>query len=199
MTILRRYGWLGLLRLAFDVVLTRLSWPRSRVMRRPLYIRGRHAISIGRGFTSGPGLRMDAFPVTEDVVLEVGDDVQINDHVHLAAIERLKIGNRVLIASRVFVSDHDHGNFEGVHPDCAPDVPPAIRPLSSRPVTIEDDVWIGEGVCVLAGVTIGKGSVIGAGSVVTRDIPAGCVAAGNPARILRRFDSVSGRWERVSS
>lgn len=55
----------------------------------------------------------------------------------------------------------------------------------ARPITVGDDVWFGGGVRVLPGVSIGAGSIIGAGSVVTRDIPAGVVAAGNPCRILR--------------
>ena len=55
------------------------------------------------------------------------------------------------------------------------------------PVEIEDQVWIGGGSVLLPGVTIGKGSVIGAGSVVTHSIPAGCVAVGNPCRVIRRF------------
>jgi maltose O-acetyltransferase len=53
------------------------------------------------------------------------------------------------------------------------------------PVTIGDDVWLGGNVVVCPGVTIGNGSVIGAGSVVTKDIPAGVLAAGNPARVIR--------------
>ena len=53
------------------------------------------------------------------------------------------------------------------------------------PITLGDDVWLGGNVVVLPGVTIGSGSVIGAGSVVTRDIPPGVVAAGNPCRVLR--------------
>ena len=56
---------------------------------------------------------------------------------------------------------------------------------TSKPITLEDDVWIGANTVVCGGVTIGKGSVIGAGSVVTRDIPAGVVAAGVPCRVLR--------------
>jgi maltose O-acetyltransferase len=52
-------------------------------------------------------------------------------------------------------------------------------------VTIGDDCWIGGGAIILAGVTIGKGSVIGAGSVVTKDIPEGVVAAGNPCKVIR--------------
>lgn len=57
------------------------------------------------------------------------------------------------------------------------------------PVRIGDNVWIGGGVTILPGVTIGEGAVIGAGSVVTRDIPANTVAAGNPARVIRRLDA----------
>ncbi len=58
-----------------------------------------------------------------------------------------------------------------------------------RPVTIGNDVWLGGGVIVCPGVAIGDRSVIGAGSVVTRDIPADCVAAGNPCRIVRKLES----------
>ena len=56
---------------------------------------------------------------------------------------------------------------------------------TSKPITLEENVWIGANAVVCGGVTIGKGSVIGAGSVVTRDIPAGVVAAGVPCRVLR--------------
>lgn len=56
---------------------------------------------------------------------------------------------------------------------------------TSAPITIEDNVWIGANATICGGVTIGEGSVIGAGSVVTKDIPAGIVAAGNPCRVLR--------------
>lgn len=57
--------------------------------------------------------------------------------------------------------------------------------MCSRPITIEDNVWIGGSVVILPGVTIGAGAIVGAGSVVTRDVPAGMLAAGNPCRVLR--------------
>lgn len=58
---------------------------------------------------------------------------------------------------------------------------------TSKPITIEDDVWIGANATVCGGVTIGKGSIIGAGSVVNKDIPPGVIAVGNPCRILREI------------
>lgn len=57
--------------------------------------------------------------------------------------------------------------------------------LTSKPITIENDVWIGANSTIAGGVTIGAGTVIGAGSIVTKDIPAGVIAAGNPCRVIR--------------
>lgn len=89
----------------------------------------------------------------------------------------------MLIASNVFITDHDHG-------DTSPQslgVAPAQRPLRYSPVKIEKNVWIGQNAVILKGVTIGESSIIAAGSVVTRDIPAYCVAAGIPATILKQI------------
>ena len=62
---------------------------------------------------------------------------------------------------------------------------PADIDLGDAAVTIEDDAWISAGASILKGVTIGAGAIIGAGSVVTRDVPPLCIAAGNPARVIR--------------
>jgi maltose O-acetyltransferase len=86
------------------------------------------------------------------------------------------IGDRVLIASAVQFLAADHPR----------DVATRSTGLENgRPIVIEDDAWIGGGAILCPGVTIGRGSIIGAGSVVTRDVPAGVVAAGNPCRVLR--------------
>jgi lipopolysaccharide O-acetyltransferase len=156
-------------------------------MRRPLRIRGRRWVSLGPNFTSGPGLRIDAFgdDSTSGIIIDIGSDVTLNDYVHIGAVDSIKIGNRVLIASRVFITDHSHGSYGrgGVHTD--PRVAPGERLLSASPVVIEDDVWLGEFVSVLAGVRIGQGSIIGTMSTVTRDIPPYCIAVGSPARVIK--------------
>ena len=60
---------------------------------------------------------------------------------------------------------------------------------AQRPITIEDNVWLGGGVIVCPGVTIGRDTVVGAGAVVTRDLPPDVLAVGNPARVVRRLDA----------
>ena len=156
-------------------------------------------MTIGPGLTSGPGLRLDAFPADHgsNSVLKVGHDVQVNDYVHIAAVQSVSIGDRVLIASKVFVSDHNHGSFRGDGPHESPSTPPIQRALSIAPVFIGDDVWIGEGVAILPGVSIGRGSVIGAMSVVTRDVPEFSVAAGSPARVLKTYNFATSAWEKI--
>lgn len=208
------FGWL---RLAWEVAITRLSRPGVRLIRRPFYVRGARHIDFGRRITIGRGMRLEAYGSGDDINIVFGDDVEINDYVHIGSEGKITIGNRVLIASRVFITDHNHGVYgavpavvrparrqggveviDGRKPEhSAPFVPPAKRPLTIAPVTIEDDVWLGEGVCVLPGVTIGAGSIIGANAVVNRDIPPGSIAVGMPARVVRTFDPTNG-WVTAS-
>jgi lipopolysaccharide O-acetyltransferase len=193
--LIRWYGFYGLLRLAVDLLCTRLMFRNARLVRRPFYVRGSRNILLGRGFTSGPGLRLDAEGDAARIV--IGDDVQLNNNVHITAVRSVTIGHRALIASGVFISDHNHGTYAGAN-QSDPRVPPARRPLSVLPTEIGDDTWLGEYVCVLPGVRIGRGVVVGAGSVVTADLPDYVIAVGAPARVIRRFDSASGSWIAVS-
>ena len=75
-------------------------------------------------------------------------------------------------------------------------IPPIKRFYSTAAVYIGDNVWIGEGVFVAPGVTIGKGCVIGAHSFVNKNIPDYCIAAGSPARIIKRYNFNTQRWEK---
>lgn len=197
--LLASYGLLGLVRLFGWMIYTKAVLPNARLIRPPLYLRGRVGMVFDAGLTTGRFNRIEVFG--DDLGgaprLVCGRNMQINDFNHIAAIERITIGDDVLIASRVFITDHDHGRFDGHDASDGADVAPAMRPLRSQPVHIGHRVWIGEQVCILPGVTIGDGAVIGAGSVVTRDVPAGCVVVGNPARVLRRYDAARQTWERA--
>ena len=83
------------------------------------------------------------------------------------------------------IIDHSHGN--NVYRELL--IHPAKRNLYSKgTIRIKDRVWIGEQVLILPDVTIGEGAVIGAGSVVTKDIPPYCVAVGNPAKVIKKYN-----------
>jgi acetyltransferase-like isoleucine patch superfamily enzyme len=196
-SLLQSYGIRGMLRLLADGFATKLTLSNARLLRRPFYIRGKRWMAIGDGFTTGPGLRMEAFPRDPNAgpVLTIGRDVRLNDYVHIGAVSSVTIGDRVLIASKVFITDHNHGTYQGPPPHESPLVPPEQRPLSYAPVRIEDDVWIGEFVSILPGVTIGKGAVIGTMSTVTRDVPPYTIAVGSPARPIKRYNFETSAWE----
>jgi acetyltransferase-like isoleucine patch superfamily enzyme len=114
--------------------------------------------------------------------LHIGDGVSMEYDCHIGCIDEVRIGAGVLMASRIYISDHSHGGTTAG--DLA--LPPNSRPVISKgPVIIEDDVWLGEGVAVMPGVRIGCSSIIGANAVVTHDIPPFSVAIGAPARVIK--------------
>lgn len=180
------YSIPDIFRLAWAVVITKIFFRPARIIRQPTRIRGFSNMSIGKGFTTGQYCRIEAGSSDSQsaITLTIGENVQINDSCHIAAIENIIIGDNVLIASKVFISDHDHGEISLVslvqHP--------IERPLVSSAVIIENDVWIGEGVIILKGVKIGKGAVVAAGAVVTKNVPSFTVVAGIPAKVIKSFE-----------
>ena len=203
--IFSRYGFWGALYIARCVLYTKLAFKNARLVRLPIDIRGKKFIQFGANFTTGKYCRIEVLPGKNadgdgpEKKIIIGDNVQINDNVHLAAAERLIIGNNVLIASKVFISDHNHGNYSS-HNKIAQDSPltaPIARPLFCLPVIIEDNVWIGEFVSILPGVTLGKGSIIGTMSVVTKNIPSFSIAVGSPARVIKKYNFDTASWELV--
>lgn len=138
--------------------------------------------SVGKDCWIEPTLRCDY-----GCNITVGDTFYANyDCVFLDAAP-ITFGNNVLVAPRVCF-------YTAGHP-----IDPFVRNTGlefAAPITVEDDVWIGGSVTVLPGVTIGRGTIVAAGSVVTKDLPAGVIAAGNPCRVLREItDADRALWE----
>jgi acetyltransferase-like isoleucine patch superfamily enzyme len=108
-----------------------------------------------------------------------GDDAHVQPGCYFMAVQSaIQIGRKAQIAPNCAFYPYEHG--------IDPDRPIHEQPLHSRgDIEIADDAWLGHGVIVLSGVSIGAGAVVGAGSVVTKSLPAGVVAAGSPARIVR--------------
>lgn len=117
--------------------------------------------------------------------LLVGNDVVINDFVHIGCSNYIEIGDNCLFASRIYISDHNHGSYKGDYVSCM-DMRVVDRNIDTdKTVIIGKNVWLGEGVCVLPGSTIGDNSIIGANAVVVGEIPANCIAVGVPAKVIK--------------
>lgn len=113
--------------------------------------------------------------------LIIGDDFSMQMNCHIGCAERIEIGDGVLLGSKVYITDHFHGNISS--DDIG--VPPSQRPLSAKPVKIGNNVWIGDNAVIMPGVTLGDNVIVGANAVVTHNFPANSVIAGVPAKIIK--------------
>lgn len=121
--------------------------------------------------------------------IHCGNDVIINMNCTFVDNNRIDIGNNVLIASdvKIYTATHTTDVVGRTNSQENKKISGCFCRTFSRPVRIEDNVWIGGGAILLPGVVIGRNSVIGAGSVVTRSIPENCVAVGNPCRVIKHI------------
>ncbi len=155
----------------------------------PHQLKGVDCISIDKGTMIGKNVILTAWKAfgsqNFSPSISIGKNTYIGENAHITACESITIGNGVLTGRYVYISDNSHG-------DCSlgqSSIPPLKRPLQVKgPVVIEDNVWIGERVCILSGVRIGKGAVIAANAVVTKDVPSNAVVGGVPAKMIKQME-----------
>lgn len=152
-----------------------------------LYISGR-GLSLGKGVIINSGYRFNPIGGDTKTILTtrgegkiiVGDNTGISNAA-IVAYCLVKIGKNVLIGGSCKIYDTDfHSLNEKIR------ISQPLEDIVSKPVVIENGVFIGAHTIILKGVTIGEGSIVGAGSVVTKSIPSGEIWAGNPARFIRK-------------
>jgi acetyltransferase-like isoleucine patch superfamily enzyme len=133
---------------------------------------GRHTLLEPHVWITAPG----------SARVRIGSGTFLNIGVMIASLELVEVGDHCMLANGCFVTDGNH-RFDD------PSKPVPWQGFTTKgPTRIHDNVWCGVNVVVTSGVTIGERCVIGANSVVTSDIPPGSVAAGVPARVLRRIE-----------
>lgn len=203
---------MGIKRLVFNLVEKMRSTERSIPTRIKLYYKYKKFekyAEIGKNFNicvranctaDGPGrihignnCRVyGAIQSQSDGEIWIGDHTAIYERSVIGSVDKVCIGNCVLISNHVHVYDNNN------HP-IAPNVRRKMmmegfegdawqwKHADSKPVVIEDDVWIGEYAAVMKGVTIGRGSIVAAHAVVTKDVPPYTIVAGNPARVVKEI------------
>jgi acetyltransferase-like isoleucine patch superfamily enzyme len=133
-----------------------------------------------RTLTAGPRLRMSpTASLRNGSRIVLGRDVHVGERCYLWAGDSsgtIRLGDNALLAPEVFITASNYGTAVGT--------PIMDQPKREADVVVGADVWLGARVVVLPGVTIGDGAVVGAGSVVTKDIPAGAIAVGVPAKVV---------------
>ncbi len=152
-----------------------------------IHRRARADIFPWHRFELGPRAQIEDFAVVNNGAgdLAIGEGSRIG--IGSVVVGPVAIGRYVFLGQHVSVQGINHG-YKDIHED------PNLQPLEKRRVTVGDYTHIGTNSTVVAGVTIGERCMIGAGSVVTKDIPPYCVAVGNPARVVKRYDFERQEW-----
>ena len=141
----------------------------------------------------GPYCRLETFSNYGNNItkpkLTIGENSSIQHAVHIYCANSVTLGKGSLIASGCMITDNNHGTKpeEGLY---------VKQPLKYRETIIGDDVWLGENVSVLAGSIIGKKSIVRSNSVVIGEIPEYCIASGNPAKIIKKYNFKKKKWEK---
>jgi acetyltransferase-like isoleucine patch superfamily enzyme len=183
--------------------------PKNLTISLPRRINNSERIFLGDNVSLGPGSFLYAvthYPTdgmrhpwrsqslqTFNSKIIIGNNVTSTGDLQIAAQSLITIEDDVMFASNIHINDALHGSENANEPY-------KYQKISRiAPILIKRGCWIGQNVVILPGVTIGELSIIGANSVVTKSIPDRCIAVGNPAKIIRRWDESTGRWITVTT
>lgn len=189
------FGIKSRIRKCEDIIKFRLK-NKSVAIGKNIILRNPQYISCGKNVVIGDESKLLCWDSYGEEQYSNLPEIQIGDNFHatrnftIQCAQKVVIGRNVLVASNVFIIDYNHG----LNPLTMSYLE---NPLIRGGVFVDDGVWIGNDVIVLPNVHIGKKSIIGAGSVVTKDIPEYCIAVGNPAKVVKKFDIKEKKWKQV--
>lgn len=151
------------------------------------YIRGSRYMEFGDNCMFGKNCWVECLDIYQgkqfSPKLSIGSNFSMQQNCHIGCIDSVEIGDNVLLGSKIYITDHYHGEITKE----ALALPPISRPLWGKPVKIGNNVWIGDNVSIMPGVAIGDNVIVGANAVVTHSFPDSVVIAGVPARIIRKL------------
>jgi len=169
------------------------SFGKNSIIESPLIIRNKKRISIGDNTTIRKNARIELVTKYNDKSytpnLIIGDNVTIEFNFHITCSGNITIENDVLIAGYVTIIDNNHG-YEDITKSVQKN--DLTNPID---IVIGKDSFIGMGARILPGVIVGQHCVIGTNSVVTKSVPDYCVLVGNPARIIKKYNLNTQKWE----
>ena len=156
---------------------------------RTLFIQRPKKLFIGSNVRIYPGMRAEM--TTEDAVIRIGDNVSAGQNFHVVSYDReLSIGANTTISANVFISNVDH-NYRELN----------MHSLDQQMIVKETQIgeycFIGYGAVILPGPKLGKQCIVGANSVVKGEFPDYCVIAGNPAKVIKKYNINTNAWESV--
>jgi acetyltransferase-like isoleucine patch superfamily enzyme len=176
-----------------------LNIPLPRTIKNPEYIHIGDDVTLGpycslkatteyRYLVRGSENKIEEHMQKFHPIIRIGNRVSATAGLQIAALMNITIEDDVMFAANIFMCDAQHG-YEST------DIPYIYQPMgSAEPITIKKGCWIGQNVTILPGVTIGEFCIIGANSVVTKSIPEKTIAFGNPAKVIKRWDSSQSKW-----
>lgn len=151
----------------------------------------RGTVILGRSVIIRPSTRV--YAGNSQSLVSFGDGTEIGEHSTISSNNSIVFGNDVLTGPHIFIADHNHAYENPLLPVSKQ----GVKCNTTDEVVIGDGSWLGTNVVIVGNVHIGKHCVIGANSVVTKDIPDYSVAAGMPAKVIKKYDFEKEEWVRV--